>query len=158
MKTSLKVTRPHQAGTGIRYPTGESVGLQELDLTSQVFTKEHWTDTACVGESGASITIPSGMVPLLAKATGHGNRQMCGTNAFGFPIRPRSNQKIHRGFQTGDMVTADVPKGKKQGVHCGRVLVRATGSFDIQTKSGRVTGVSHKHCTATHRKDGYAYH
>jgi hypothetical protein len=37
------------------------------------------------------------------------------------------------------------------------VLVRATGSFDIRTKHGRVQGISHRFCTPIHRCDGYSY-
>ncbi len=82
---------------------------------------------------------------------------MCGTNKYGFPIRHRYNQKIYKGFQTGDIVKAIVTKGKKVGTYTGRVLVRASGSFDISTVSGRVTGISHKYCFQIHRKDGYQY-
>jgi hypothetical protein len=47
-------------------------------------------------------------------------------------------RKVVCGFQTGDIVRADVPKGKRMGVHIGRVAVRANGNFNVQTKSGRV--------------------
>ena len=46
-----------------------------------------------------------------------------------------------------------VPKG----VHVGRVLVRATGSFDIKTKHERLGGISAKYCRAVHHNDGYSY-
>ncbi len=59
--------------------------------------------------------------------------------------------------QTGDMVRAVVPSGTKQGIYVGRVLVRASGSFDIRTKQGRVQGISHRFCTPVHRCDGYSY-
>jgi hypothetical protein len=35
--------------------------------------------------------------------------------------------------------------------------VRSSGSFNIQTGSAVVQGVSHKHCTLAQRADGYAY-
>jgi len=54
-------------------------------------------------------------------------------------------------------VRANVATGKKTGVHFGRVLCRLSGSFDIQTSAGRVSGISHKHCVQIQRKDGYAY-
>jgi hypothetical protein len=41
--------------------------------------------------------------------------------------------KFVKGFQTGDMVKAIVPQGKKAGIHTGRVAVRSTGSFNITT-------------------------
>lgn len=73
------------------------------------------------------------------------------------PSRHQSKTQIHKGFQTGDAVKAVVASGKKIGVYVGRVLCRASGSFDLMTSSGRVTGISHKYCTPIHRKDGYAY-
>jgi hypothetical protein len=42
-------------------------------------------------------------------------------------------------------------------MYVGRVLVRASGSFDIRTKEGRVQGISHRFCTLVHRSDGYNY-
>ena len=66
-------------------------------------------------------------------------------------------KSVH-GFRTGDMVRALVPSGKKAGVHTGRVAVRATGSFNIQTPAGVVQGISHKHCRIVSRGDGYSYH
>jgi hypothetical protein len=65
--------------------------------------------------------------------------------------------KAVHGFATGDLVKAVVPAGKKAGCHQGRVAVRATGSFNIQTKDGVVQGISHRHCTRVQRGDGYGY-
>jgi hypothetical protein len=61
--------------------------------------------------------------------------------------------KSVRGFQSGDMVRAEVPTGKKAGIHVGRVAVRATGSFNV----GAVQGINWKHCRIIHRADGYGY-
>ena len=55
------------------------------------------------------------------------------------------------------MVRATVTRGKKAGVHTGRVAVRVTGSFNIQTPAGVVQGISHKHCQILCRGDGYSY-
>jgi hypothetical protein len=52
---------------------------------------------------------------------------------------------------------AVVTRGTKQGVYVGRVLVRASGSFDIRTKQGRVQGISYRFCVPVHRCDGYSY-
>jgi hypothetical protein len=70
--------------------------------------------------------------------------------------RPKGAKKV-KGFQTGDIVRATVTTGTKQGIYVGRVLVRASGSFDIRTKHGRVQGISHRFCTPVHRSDGYNY-
>ena len=60
-------------------------------------------------------------------------------------------------FLPGDIISATVTAGKKIGSYMGRVLCRASGSFDIATKMGRVAGISHKYCKPIHKKDGYSY-
>jgi 5-methylcytosine-specific restriction endonuclease McrA len=141
--------------TGLPVECG-SGGLTKFNRSHQNLSKEHWIDAVCVGESTPILKI-KGIKPLLITANGHGNRQMAGTDKFGFPIRHRSNQQIHFGFTTGDIVKAVVTKGKKVGEYVGRVLCRATGSFDILTKTGRISGINQKHCSAIHKKDGYGY-
>ena len=86
-----------------------------------------------------------------------GTRQICRTDKYGFPIRHCSKTKIHKGFQTGDIVKAIVTKGKKIGTYVGRVATRKSGSFNISTKNQLVQGISHKYCSHVHRKDGYQY-
>jgi non-canonical (house-cleaning) NTP pyrophosphatase len=66
-------------------------------------------------------------------------------------------QKSVQGFQTGDMVKALVLKGKKQGEYLGRIAVRASGSFNIQSKDGLIQGISHKCCTLLQRNSGYVF-
>ena len=66
------------------------------------------------------------------------------------------NKRV-QGFATGDMVRAAVPRGKHTGTHQGRVAVRATGSFNIQTGREVIQGVSHRYCTVLQRADGYGY-
>jgi hypothetical protein len=56
------------------------------------------------------------------------------------------------------MVRAVVPIGKQVGTHVGRVAVRASGNFNIQTPTGVVQGVNVKHCTMLSRADGHSYH
>jgi hypothetical protein len=68
-----------------------------------------------------------------------------------------TREKTVNGFQTGDMVKANVPKGKKTGKYFGRAAVRFSGYFNIQTAAGVVQGISHKHCTIIQRADGYGY-
>ncbi len=135
-----------------------SGGLTRFNRMKRNLPKTHWLDAACVGKSTPETLQARGIVPLLIFANGHGNRQMCGTDDRGFPIRHRKRQKVHYGYQTGDMVRAVVPaKLKTAGTHKGRVLARATGSFDIATKQGRVAGVSYRYCRPLHRSDGYSY-
>jgi hypothetical protein len=119
--------------------------------------KMHWIDAACVGKSTPDVLRVKGVVPLLITATGHGSRQMCAMNDLGFPRTKPKQAKRVKGFQTGDMVRAVVTSGKKVGTYVGKVAVRATGSFNITTKQGKVEGISHRFCTALHKSDGYSY-
>ncbi|HAZ45435.1 MAG TPA: HNH endonuclease [Cyanobacteria bacterium UBA11371] len=140
--------------TGLSVETG-SGGQTKYNRCRLELPKQHYIDAACVGKV-EQLTILT-QQPLLIKATGHGTRQMCGTNKYGFPFRHRSRTQIHKEFQTGDIVKAIVTSGKKVGTYIGRILCRATGSFDIVTKSVRVAGISYKYCKSIHRKDGYSY-
>jgi HNH endonuclease len=140
--------------TGLPVSTG-SGGLTQFNRTRLGLPKTHWLDAACVGQVDGLVVLTT--QPLLIKATGHGSRQMCGTDKYGFPIRHKARVQIHQGFQTGDIVKAVVTAGKKVGSYLGRVLCRASGSFDVATSSGRVTGISHKYCKSIHQKDGYSY-
>jgi len=136
---------------------GGSGGRTKFNRSQQGLPKTHWLDATCVGASTPAGLRLEAVVPLAIKATGHGNRQMCGVNKAGFPIRHRKRQKVHRGYQTGDLVRAVIPSGKKAGTYVGRVLARATGSFDLVTKTGRIEGISHRYCKPLHRNDGYSY-
>lgn len=140
--------------TGLPVNTGTG-GQTKFNRTRSNLPKSHWLDAACVGNVESLKVLTS--KPLLIVAKGHGTRQMCGTDKYGFPTRHRSRVQIHKGFRTGDIVAATVTAGKKVGSYVGRVLCRASGSFDIVTKSGRVAGISHKYCKPIHRKDGYSY-
>ena len=134
-----------------------SGGQTKYNRSMQNLPKEHWIDAACVGEQGISLTIPQGISVLEITATGRGCRQKCLANRFGFPRSAPKTQKRVLGFQTGDLVSAVVPSGKKQGRYRGRVAVRATGNFNIHISSGVVQGISAKHCRLLQRKNGYSY-
>jgi 5-methylcytosine-specific restriction endonuclease McrA len=140
---------------GLPVETG-SGGLTQFNRSNQGLDKTHWIDAVCVGKSTPTLII-KGIKPLLITAKGHGNRQICGTDKFGFPKRHRTNKQIHFGFKTGDIVKAIVNKGKKIGTYIGRVAVRSTGSFNISTKDGLIQGISYKYCKCIHKKDDYCY-
>jgi hypothetical protein len=140
--------------TGLPVATA-SGGLTKFNRTRLGVPKTHALDAACVGEVEA---LTGWAVPSLAiKATGRGAYQRTRLDAYGFPRGYLTRNKRIRGFQTGDMVRATVPSGKKAGVHTGRVAVRATGSFNIQTPAGVVQSVNAKYCTTLSRADGYSY-
>ncbi|MEA5576247.1 RNA-guided endonuclease IscB [Anabaena sp. UHCC 0451] len=139
--------------TGLPVSTG-SGGQTKFNRTRLKFPKTHWLDAACVGQIGELAVLTN--KPLLIIATGHGTRQMCRTDKFGFPSRYVPRIKFVQGFQTGDIVKAIVTTGKKIGKYIGRVAVRATGSFNISA-SKLVQGISYQFCKIVHRKDGYNY-
>jgi 5-methylcytosine-specific restriction endonuclease McrA len=134
-----------------------SGGLTKFNRTQRELPKEHWIDAACVGKSTPLQLKLAGVNPLHITATGHGSRQKCNVNEIGFPCsQPKRTKKV-KGFQTGDIVRAVVTTGTKQGTYVGRVFVRASGSFDIRTPTGRMQGISYHFCTPIYRCDGYNY-
>jgi 5-methylcytosine-specific restriction endonuclease McrA len=134
-----------------------SGGQTKYNRVKQGLAKEHWIDAACVGDLGKELAIPQKMSVLEISATGRGSRQQCLVNRFGFPRSKGKQKKRVFGFQTGDLVQATVPSGKKQGRYCGRVAVRATGNFNIKTTSGTVEGIHAKYCRLSQSADGYVY-
>ena len=54
--------------------------------------------------------------------------------------RHRGNGRDHESGESRVFVLG------RQGVHAGRVAVRASGSFNVQTASGAVQGISRRHC------------
>jgi len=130
-----------------------SGGRTKYNRVRQGFPKEHWIDAACVGVSGEQVHITPATTPLVIKATGRQSRQMCRPDKYGFPRTSAKQGRMQFGFQTGDMVRADVPRGKCTGRHAGRVAVRAKGRFKV----GATDGISFKHCRLVQRADGYEY-
>jgi 5-methylcytosine-specific restriction endonuclease McrA len=117
--------------------------------------KTHALDAACTGtlEYLHDWQKPVQQISCM----GRGSYQRTRSNRFGFPRGILMRKKKVKGFQTGDHVIATVPKGKKQGPYAGRVAVRASGSFNIQTGQGVVQGISWKDCKLVQRADGYHY-
>lgn len=137
-------------------PVKTGTGSQtKYNRTRLKLDKEHWVDAACVGD--VDNLILKTKQPLRIKCNGHGTRQMCRTDKYGFPSRYVPIIKSVKGFQTGDIVKAIVTKGKKVGNYLGRIATRSTGSFNISTNEKLIQGVSYKYCQIVHRKDGYSY-
>lgn len=142
--------------TGLPVECG-SGGRTKYNRSQQGYAKAHWLDAMCVGESGEDVFVEEIHEVLEVKAMGRGRRQMCNVNDLGFPIsKPKGPGRV-KGFRSGDLVRAVVPKGKKKGAHKGRVTIRSTGSFNIKTKAGRVEGISWRYCRLIQSVDGYAY-
>lgn len=139
---------PVEVGTGSR---------TKYNRTCLGLDKSHWHDAACVGTSTPNYLDTRGVRPLLIRATGHGSRQMCRMNKYGFPrTSPKVARTVH-GFRTGDLVRATVTTGNKVGTYTGRVAVRASGKFNITTTTGTVQGLHHRFFRLLQRNDGYAY-
>ena len=132
-----------------------SGGLTKFNRIRLELPKTHFFDAACVGDT-PNISVLANQ-PLNIQATGHGSRQMCRTDKFGFPSRYVLRFKFVKGFQTGDIIKAVVTSGKKVGTYTGRVAVRSSGSFNVSAVEGLVQGINHKYCFSIHRKDGYNY-
>lgn len=134
-----------------------SGGLTKYNRVRRGLPKTHWLDAACVGRSTPERLHVQGVVPLQIMATGHGSRQMCNVDRFGFPhSKPKAAKRV-QGFQTGDLVRAVVTSGTKAGTYVGKVAVRTRGIFKITTARGRVTDIHHRFCSLITRSDGYTY-
>ena len=140
--------------TGFPVTTG-SGGLTKFNRSKLGIPKAHALDAACVGITHK--IEDWNQATLGIKATGRGSYQRTRLDAHGFPRGYLTRSKRIKGFQTGDMVRAHVEKGQKVGVHVGRVAVRATGSFNIQTTQDLVQGISYRLCKAIQRANGYGY-
>src|SRR4029077_14770818 len=143
---AVNVTRT--AINRVVYATGLEVqcssgGRTKFNRTQLGIPKTHALNPACVGElsqlEGWNVLI------LCIKATGRGSYQRARLDSFGFPRGYLTRQKAVKGFQTGDFVKATIPRGKFQGTHQGRLVVRARGSFVIQSLRGNVA-TNRKHC------------
>jgi 5-methylcytosine-specific restriction endonuclease McrA len=141
-------------GTGLPVITA-SGGRTKWNRSCTRSPKSHCLDALHVGELTAVTAWPR--MVLVVKATGRGTYARTTPDRYGFARLTRPRIKLHHGYQTGDLVRANVAKGKKAGVHVGRVLVRSTGRFDITTRHGRVAGINHKHVRVLQRADGYGY-
>ena len=117
--------------------------------------KTHALDAACTGTFSELLGWQKPIQQI--NCTGRGSYQRTRLDRFGFPRGFLTRQKQVHGFQTGDRVSATVTKGKKTGQYTGRVAVRASGRFNIQTKTGVVQGIGWKNCCLIQRSDGYHY-
>jgi len=140
--------------TGLLVETGTG-GRTRWNRARCGIPKTHALDAVCVG---VVETVSDWHRPTLTiKATERGSYQWTRLTTYGFPRGYLPRKKQVQGFQTGDLVRAVVPSGKKVGIYLGRVAVRASGSFNTQGAYGVVQGISYKHCRVLQRNDGYGY-
>ncbi len=137
---------PCEAGTG---------GQTKYNRMRLGVPKTHALDAAC---TGTVLDLQNWQMPIQQIiATGRGSYQRTRLDKFGFPRGFLLRHKRVDGFRTGDLVIASVPSGKKEGRHIGRVAIRASGYFNIQTTGTVVQGIHSKHCCLVQRADGYHY-
>jgi 5-methylcytosine-specific restriction endonuclease McrA len=161
LRDAAAVTQTRWAVYNMLKATGLSVemssgGRTKWNRSRLAIPKTHALDAVCVGEVDA---VYNWQIPVLAiKARGRGSYQRTRVTRDGFPRGYLTRSKQIHGFQTGDLVRAEVPTGKKAGVYIGRVAIRATGRFNIQVAGSKtIEGISYKHCRLLMRADGYTY-
>jgi 5-methylcytosine-specific restriction endonuclease McrA len=137
---------------GLPVETG-SGGLTKYNRSTRGLAKSHWLDAVCTGRSTPAIVKTEGVQVIYIKACGHGNRQMCLTDRYGFPKSHRSGKKSYLGYQTGDIVTAKIPCGKYAGEYTGRIAIRQRAKFRLNG----LIDVHPKYLRVVQRNDGYMY-
>jgi 5-methylcytosine-specific restriction endonuclease McrA len=143
--------------TGLPLETGTG-GRTKWNRTLRGLPKTHWLDAACVEASTPHELRIAGIAPLLVTATGRHSRQLCRTDARGFPRTAAKATSVVGGLRTGDLVRAIVPAPSlKAGTYVGRLALRATGRCNITTPAGVVQGVPVRRCRPLQRGDGYSY-
>ena len=108
-----------------------SGGLTKYNRTMRELPKTHWIDAACVGKSTPEhMKADWECVPLAITAYGHGSRQMCLMNRYGFPRTDPKEKHPKHGFKTGDIIKAIVPAHlKRAGTQLGECQQRLVASF-----------------------------
>src|SRR5260221_355445 len=140
---------PIEVGTG---------GRTRWNRTRLALPKTHWIDAATVGASTPDRLRIEHVRPWLIEAKGRQHRQRVTIKDHGFPPWRAKGPSRVRGFRTGDLVKAVCPPHlNARGVHVGRVLIRTRGTFDVQTRHGRVKDIPARCCQSLQQKDGYAY-
>ena len=131
-KQALRPLKDAAAVNATRYAIGAALktlglpisfwsgGKTKFNRTQQSYPKAHWIDAACVGESGNQVKLDLRMQVSQVKATGHGSRQMCRMDRFGFPRTSAKAAREVKGFRTGDMVQSVVPSGKRLALTSAR--------------------------------------
>ena len=128
-----------------------SGGRTKFNRTRLGIPKTHALDAACVGEVE---NLTGWNIPTL-EIESMGRETYCRTKLTGdgFPRGYCMRNKSVRGFQSGDTVRAEVPKGARKGVRVGRVGVARKGQFTV----GGVKDVGWQWCRLLQRGDGYGY-
>ncbi|MFE5509999.1 RNA-guided endonuclease IscB [Streptomyces sp. NPDC056529] len=146
------------ADTGLPVHTWPG-SLTAANRTAAALPKTHTLDALSVGPTGPgagdAVVRHPGRAYVFT-ATGRGSYARTTPDRHGFPRLLRPRQKRHRGFASGDLVRAAVPKGRWAGIHTGRVSVRSTGRHGVTTPLGRFNA-SYENLRLLQRADGFTY-
>ena len=145
--------RLQSAGLPVEVGSG---GRTKFNRQTRGIEKTHWADAACVGASTPEKLLLKGVKPLIVKAKGHGTRQRCRSDKYGFPKAHAPKAKYFQGFRTGDIVKADISSGKFAGLYTGRIAILFRPSFVVQLPE-RKFDVHPKYLQTIHKADGYEY-
>ena len=145
--------------SGLPVETG-SGGLTKYNRMRIGLPKNHVYDALCAGRT-ESATVSTCDI-LRIGCSGRGQYARTHADKHGFPRAYLPRTKVFFGFATGDIVQADVRKGKYAGVWTGRVSVRGSGWFSLatgRTVNGKKERVNVKHdtCRKIQNGDGYEY-
>lgn len=135
--------------------TTHDAWLTKYNRNELGLSKEHYYDALSIGNLQDYKFLTDKVLQISAK--GRGSRQMCRVDKFGFPRTSAKASKSVKGFQTGDIVKAIVPKGLNRGEYLGRVIIHSSGYFDIKINDCLVHGIGHKYCSLIQKNDGYSY-
>lgn len=133
-----------ETGLPVETGTGAQTKMNRIKLD---YPKTHWIDAACVGDSGATVTLNQNHKPLLIVSRGQGSRQKAVLNKYGYPIQHRSLKPIN-GWRNGDKAEFD---GKVYSV-----CPRQKGSFEL-TGHGKPFSRPERKLKRVHFFDGYRY-
>ncbi len=144
--------------TGLSLECGTAARTKKQRIEHDL-PKSKYHEACVIGKSTPGKLVIKQKYVQVWTAVGRGTRRICNTDKHGFPISHRARQKVHFSFQTGDLVVAEIPKGKYAGRWVGRVAVRSSGYFDIKDSAGRrvCQGVSRRHFRLLQRADGWQY-
>lgn len=165
--TRYEIADRFRAG-GLEVATSHG-GMTAMARKSLGLAKDHHIDALCVGGTAANVIDTTNGHLHIARSHGRGSRQRAMPDRHGFAKshyrgpgysstdghKPRQRRIF--GFVTGDIVLAEVPKGRHAGAHIGRISVRSRGSFLLTTASGSTDGISYKHCRLLQHGTGWTW-
>lgn len=142
-----------------------SGALTKYNRTKNHLNKSHWADAACVGNSTPLNLKVAITKHLDISACGYGNRQICQTDKYGFPKSHRGRDNTSNGFQTGDIVSVNVPKSitrmgkplKTVGKYVAKISGISRGNPALCLDRGKNWWVNFKYLSKIHNRDGYGY-